>query len=218
MKQFDRVAEVQSDKATVEITSRYDGIVKKLCYKEGDEAHVGETLLDIEVEEEGKVKENNATKRESKTETLAQAKGGKRNENGDEVRAMPAVRKYAKDHGIDLIQVAKSLGKANLSQKDVEGFREKDSTNQDDKDVVQVKLNPIEKSMSELMSKAALVPHLGLCDDIIVREKQDLLPRFIHHLSNIVKGTKLNATYDGGDVLKIHNRVNVGVAIDTPMG
>lgn len=36
IRSFDKVCEVQSDKATVEITSRYDGIVNKVYHKEGD--------------------------------------------------------------------------------------------------------------------------------------------------------------------------------------
>ena len=35
IKSFDRVCEVQSDKATVEITSRYDGIVRIVHHAEG---------------------------------------------------------------------------------------------------------------------------------------------------------------------------------------
>jgi 2-oxoisovalerate dehydrogenase E2 component (dihydrolipoyl transacylase) len=219
VRQFDRVAEVQSDKATVEITSRYDGIVKKLFYKEGDEAHVGETLLDIEVEGEVKTENNKSNKKSNDESPEGQIKKEIKEGNGDDdVRAMPAVRKYAKEHGIDLGQVAKSLGKSNLTIKDLETFGGKESTGQVNRDVVVIKLNPIEKSMSELMSKAASVPHLGLCDDIIVREKNDLLARFIFHLASLVKGTKMNAIYEGGDVIKIHERVNVGVAIDTPHG
>jgi hypothetical protein len=38
---FDRVCEVQSDKATVEITSRYDGTVHKVHHLEGDIVKVG---------------------------------------------------------------------------------------------------------------------------------------------------------------------------------
>ncbi len=40
---------VQSDKATVEITSRYDGVVKKLHHKIGEMAKVGSPLMDIDL-------------------------------------------------------------------------------------------------------------------------------------------------------------------------
>jgi len=52
--EFDKICEVQSDKASVEITSRYTGTVKKLHYKVGDMARVGLPIADIELEgEEG---------------------------------------------------------------------------------------------------------------------------------------------------------------------
>ena len=47
--QFDKVCEVQSDKANVEITSRYDGRVKELKYKVGELAKVGAPLLTIQL-------------------------------------------------------------------------------------------------------------------------------------------------------------------------
>ena len=50
MAQFDRVCEVQSDKATVEITSRFDGIVDSLNGQVGDMVSVGSPLLHIAVE------------------------------------------------------------------------------------------------------------------------------------------------------------------------
>ncbi|RLN94047.1 hypothetical protein BBJ28_00019015 [Nothophytophthora sp. Chile5] len=51
VQQFQNVCEVQSDKATVEITSRYDGVVAKVHYDVGAMAKVGSTLIDIEVDE-----------------------------------------------------------------------------------------------------------------------------------------------------------------------
>ncbi|KAK6048487.1 Biotin-requiring enzyme [Cooperia oncophora] len=49
--QFDNLCEVQSDKAAVTITSRYDGVIKKLHYKVDDVARVGQPLVEIEVAE-----------------------------------------------------------------------------------------------------------------------------------------------------------------------
>lgn len=46
--QFDSICEVQSDKASVTITSRYDGIIRKLHYNLDEIAHVGKPLVDIE--------------------------------------------------------------------------------------------------------------------------------------------------------------------------
>lgn len=50
MQQFDNICEVQSDKASVVITSRYDGVIRRLHHAVDDIALVGQALVDIEAE------------------------------------------------------------------------------------------------------------------------------------------------------------------------
>ncbi|KAL2043550.1 hypothetical protein N7G274_003857 [Stereocaulon virgatum] len=50
VEQFDKICEVQSDKAVTEITSRFDGVIKKLHYEPEDVAQVGKPLYDIDVQ------------------------------------------------------------------------------------------------------------------------------------------------------------------------
>ncbi|KAG9050976.1 hypothetical protein FS837_000639 [Tulasnella sp. UAMH 9824] len=63
---FDLLCEVQSDKASVEITSPYHGTVTELLVKEGEIAKVGQGLCKIEVEEEDAATEG-ATESSPKT-------------------------------------------------------------------------------------------------------------------------------------------------------
>ncbi|RWA11389.1 hypothetical protein EKO27_g3714 [Xylaria grammica] len=49
VEEFSPLCEVQSDKASVEITSRFTGVVKKLHYEAGEMAKVGKPFVDIDI-------------------------------------------------------------------------------------------------------------------------------------------------------------------------
>lgn len=50
VEEFSPLCEVQSDKASVEITSRFTGTVKKLYYEAGEMAKVGKAFVDIDIQ------------------------------------------------------------------------------------------------------------------------------------------------------------------------
>src|SRR3989338_1071211 len=52
VKQFTPLCEVQSDKATLAISSSYDGIIRKLYVEQNGIAKVGKPIVDIETEAE----------------------------------------------------------------------------------------------------------------------------------------------------------------------
>ncbi|XP_062991794.1 lipoamide acyltransferase component of branched-chain alpha-keto acid dehydrogenase complex, mitochondrial isoform X1 [Elgaria multicarinata webbii] len=100
--QFDSICEVQSDKASVTITSRYDGIIRKLHYELDEIAHVGKPLVDIEtatlkdVAPEEDVVETPAVSHEEQTHQEIK---------GHKTLATPAVRRLAMENNIKLSEV-----------------------------------------------------------------------------------------------------------------
>ncbi|KAL0479660.1 2-oxoisovalerate dehydrogenase E2 component [Acrasis kona] len=123
--QFDRVAEVQSDKANVEISSRYDGVVKKLHYKNGDVARVGKALIDIETDDS--VQDESAPhspNQESKPEPTTSSQSHDQDvsameESLEKILTTPAVRRIAREHKIDLRKVTPTGPRGRLLKEDL---------------------------------------------------------------------------------------------------
>lgn len=142
VRQFDRIAEVQSDKATVEITSRYDGIVRKVHYAKGATARVGQPLVDIEVEGDesgdtgtGEAASGNVpkegvstvTERQTTTKTnVISSTDPVRTSSASSdivpssgVKAMPGVRHLAKSRGIDIATVRGTGAQGQVTREDI---------------------------------------------------------------------------------------------------
>ncbi|KAI8140311.1 2-oxoacid dehydrogenases acyltransferase-domain-containing protein [Fennellomyces sp. T-0311] len=187
--EFDKICEVQSDKASVEITSRYTGKVLKLHYDVNEVAKVGQPLVDIQVEgEEGEeapalasveavVPDTQVTPpstpspaRELKDPSLLSL-------------ATPAVRRIAKQNNID-IKLIRGTGKdGRVLKEDVMAY----ISNGGNQSPVQATpapstpppvapvfssgdhtqpLSAIQKAMFKSMTKSVAIPQLGYKDEM----------------------------------------------------
>ncbi|XP_056598621.1 lipoamide acyltransferase component of branched-chain alpha-keto acid dehydrogenase complex, mitochondrial-like [Triplophysa dalaica] len=116
--QFDSICEVQSDKASVTITSRYDGVIRKLYYEIDAIAHVGSPLVDIETDREleGAPEEDVVeTPAVSHEQPLPEIKGQK-------TQATPAVRRLANENNIKLCEIVGTGKESRILKEDILNF------------------------------------------------------------------------------------------------
>lgn len=122
MSQFDNICEVQSDKASVTITSRYDGLIKALHYKVDDVALIGDSLLDIELDDDNgstHIKQSTPDNQQQQQQ-FAKIENEHSVESEEKIQAVqyglekalatPAVRRIAMENNINLKDVI-STGK-----------------------------------------------------------------------------------------------------------
>jgi pyruvate dehydrogenase E2 component (dihydrolipoamide acetyltransferase) len=114
----DVIAEVETDKALVEVPSPYAGVVAELCATAGEVVPVGEVLARFEVDGDAETTEG--------VETEAEPGGGEpeAGEAGDgrtrPVPAPPSVRRLAREAGVDLAAVEGSGPGGRVTREDVE--------------------------------------------------------------------------------------------------
>uniref|UniRef100_A0AAX7VKC1 Dihydrolipoamide acetyltransferase component of pyruvate dehydrogenase complex n=1 Tax=Astatotilapia calliptera TaxID=8154 RepID=A0AAX7VKC1_ASTCA len=117
--QFDSICEVQSDKASVTITSRYDGVIKKLYYDVDATAFVGKPLVDIETESgSGEISEEDVVE----TPAMAQEEHTHQEIKGHKTQATPAVRRLAIENNIKLSEVVGTGKDGRILKEDILNF------------------------------------------------------------------------------------------------
>jgi len=135
----DTMIVLESDKASMEVPAPKAGIVRAIKIKEGDKVGVGAAILDLEITTAA-VEKTSPTKPASvaaapKAIELATsaappiaaansdtAPTSVARKSGDEVYAGPAVRKLAREMGIDLANVAGSGPKGRVQKEDIKNF------------------------------------------------------------------------------------------------
>lgn len=120
---------LESDKATMEVPSSDEGVVKELKIKVGDKVSQGSVILVIETEQTMAEKTvatpvENSKPTETKTVETSLPKVGTvipAGHNAD-VHAGPAVRKLAREFGVDLTLVHSSGPKQRILKEDVQSY------------------------------------------------------------------------------------------------
>jgi 2-oxoisovalerate dehydrogenase E2 component (dihydrolipoyl transacylase) len=134
VKQFDRICEVQSDKATVEITSRFDGRIVSLEGGVGEMVKVGSPLLYIRAEGQQDTLHTASTSLEEPSydeqlhiPTVASKFRLETDHTSDDLSTLvvtttPAIRKVAKEYDLDLRTIVGSGPKGRVLKGDVLTF------------------------------------------------------------------------------------------------
>ncbi|MUV36273.1 Dihydrolipoyllysine-residue acetyltransferase [Lentibacillus sp. JNUCC-1] len=139
VKEDDVLCEVQNDKAVVEIPSPVDGTVKKVHVEEGTVSEVGDTIIsfdaegyesdDEDEEEEDSQEAKEETKEEKTADTSEETSKAKEKpseqteqDSGQRVIAMPSVRKYARDHDVNIQDVNGSGKNGRILKEDIDQF------------------------------------------------------------------------------------------------
>lgn len=133
----DVLAEVQNDKSVVEIPSPVSGTVEEVLVDEGTVAVVGDIIVKIDAPdaEEMQFKGNHsddssseepkeeAAKEESASSQESQPAASTQDAEVDEnrtIKAMPSVRKYARDNGVNIKAVAGSGKNGRITKEDID--------------------------------------------------------------------------------------------------
>ncbi|KAI8975361.1 2-oxoacid dehydrogenases acyltransferase-domain-containing protein [Mycotypha africana] len=212
--EFDKICEVQSDKASVEISSRYAGKIVKLHHGVNDIAKVGAPLVDVETGDDEETVEDEGT-RQSSTEEEASThragsmdssrevtevkqyrdlgEGNNGNSNQRSVLATPAVRRLAREKGVDLTQIRGTGKEGRVLKDDIIAYCSgaaigKDSHHQQQQQQQQqqqsMAMNSIQKAMFKTMTQSLSIPQLGFKDDIEIDATLKYRTALNEHIAN----------------------------------
>ena len=141
----DVLAEVQNDKSVVEIPSPVSGTVEEVLVDEGTVAVVGDVIVKIDApdaeemqfkgshsddsskQEEAPAEKESTSSSQSQEASTASTQEAEVDENKT-VKAMPSVRKYARENGVNIKAVTGSGKNGRITKEDVDAYLNGGST------------------------------------------------------------------------------------------
>lgn len=236
------MVQVETDKAVVEIPSPRAGIILKILFHEGDIVKVGETLVVIGEEGEKPAEPGKEEKKEYVGIVgQVEEQGGAKAPARPRVLAVPAVRKLAKDLGVDINRVRGSGPEGRITEEDVRKFAEQAQVTADQDsygEIERVSIVRVRRSIAQKMVRSvSSIPHVTHMDlanaTNLVRlkeEKADEAKRQNVHLTflpfimravalSLEKHPYLNSSVDTErNEILLKKYINIGFAVETDDG
>lgn len=186
--QFDNICEVQSDKASVTITSRYDGVITKLHYAIDETALVGKPLVDIETDSGDDTESSSDDEKvEKKTEEkIVKSVQQTSPSSYKKDICIPSVRRLAKEHSVDLSLINGSGKDGRILKEDVLNFLKSPELKADaapsapvhtPKSVQADRTVPVkgfQKAMVKTMTESLKIPDFVYSDEVAVTKLAQL--------------------------------------------
>jgi 2-oxoisovalerate dehydrogenase E2 component (dihydrolipoyl transacylase) len=232
------LADVMTDKATVELTSPAAGVVVERHGAEGEMLAVGSPLVVLETEAAAEAPADTAPSPAAEPAAAAPAAAA------GKALAAPAVRERAKTLGLDLAAVAGTGPQGRVTHADLDavlagGVRPAPAAGYARREgVADVKVIGLRRRIAENMQAAKRrIPHFTYVEEIDVTELEDLraylngahgeararlsLPPFLMRalVQALPRWPQINATFDDeAGVVHRHAGVHIGVATQTRDG
>ncbi len=216
IKKNDALITIESDKSSVEIPSNLEGKIKNLKIKVGDKVSEGDLILTIENTsgvKKKEVKEKTKIEKEFKKieviKTEIQEKTFSKNNISDFASASPKARKFARELGVNINQVAGSQKDGRVVEDDIKKFvsfkskndvaakdskpdKIKNEFEHSDFGEIEMKDIPRVKKLSSkyLVNSWTTIPHVTNHDEADITEMES----FRSSLTNMYTGEKIKIT------------------------
>ncbi|MGB5579604.1 MAG: dihydrolipoamide acetyltransferase family protein [Woeseia sp.] len=246
----DIVGTMMTDKAAVELSSPVSGKVVKLAGEPGDMIAVGAPLVVFETDASAKAAKAEAPAAAAAEPKVPAAPAATKNkkpaaqsaaDTGSRVVTSPAIRRRAKEAGVDLAQVPGSGPGGRVVREDFDSYLEQQGKAQapvaPTRESKEIKVIGLRRMIAERMTQAKReIPHFAYVEEIDITELEALRK----HLNSVRDSSKrltllpflsialiraldkfpqCNATYDKErNVIIQHGAVHLGIATQTPDG
>ena len=239
-----RMVDIMTDKATVEMTSPFAGIVTAIHGEIGQMIPVGSALVELELDGDGAVTSPAAAQPVPARPATASAAAFTARPAGDAPLAAPATRRRAQELGIQLQFVHGTGPAGRITPEDLETFARGGSAAPARGacapriGITETKLTGLRRKIAEKMQESKRrIPHFAYIEEFDLTElealrkdlndnrsaeqpKLTLLPFLMRALVTLIpKFPQVNARYDDeAGILRIYEGIHVGIATQTALG